>query len=242
MQGVITAGIVAIGDEILRGDTVDTNTSFLCSSLYACGVEVQRCTIIPDQLETIVQVLRQTTAEFDWVISCGGIGPTPDDLTRQAVAQAFGVPLELHAAAVEEYARRRGSPLNDGQREMCRLPAGSELVWSEFASPPSFIIGNLLVLPGVPQILKSVWATVAGRFSGATRHSAVFRTTLGESRWAHIMARYIEKYPLLKFGSYPKMDREWWVEVRVEGLDRAEVETAAMELAEEIGLLAAGPN
>jgi len=241
MRRVITAGIIAIGDEILRGDTADTNTNFLCRELYARGVQVRHCMVLPDELDQIVPALRSFTAEFDWVIACGGIGPTPDDLTRQAAAEAVGARLVLNKEAVEEYIRRRGAPLNDGQLEMCRLPEGAELVWSEFASPPAFMLRNLLVLPGVPQILRSSWAAVAGRFAGAERFCRTFRTSTGESRWAHIMVRFIEQYPQLKFGSYPKMDNEWWVEVRIEGGDAGMVEAATAALEEEIRQIGAGP-
>jgi molybdopterin-biosynthesis enzyme MoeA-like protein len=203
-------------------------------------VEVRRCLVIPDELEQIVTDIRRSSAEFDWVIACGGIGPTPDDLTRQAVAAAFGVPLELRQEALAEYARRRGVELNPGQQEMCRLPAGAELVWSEFASPPSFFVRNVLVLPGVPQILESMFVAAAHRFSGVPRFSQTFRTSLGESRWAHVMARQIALHPALKFGSYPKLDREWWVEVRIEGPDAAEVALAAAAMEREIAALGQG--
>ncbi len=240
-RGSITAGLIAIGDEILRGDTADTNSHFLCKELYARGVEVQRCVVLPDELQQIVPALRSFSERFDWAIACGGIGPTPDDLTRQAAAEACGVQLELNQQAVAEYRRRRGPDLNEGQLEMCRLPKGAELVWSEFASPPAFILRNLLVLPGVPQILKSAWLAVAGRFAGAEKHCRVFRTSTGESRWAHVMAQFIAQYPQLKFGSYPKMDREWWVEVRIEGQDAAMVEAAAAALEREIAQIVADP-
>jgi molybdenum cofactor synthesis domain-containing protein len=241
MRRVITAGIIAIGDEILRGDTRDTNSGFLCRELYARGVEVRRCVVLPDELEQLVPALRSFTAEFDWVVACGGIGPTPDDLTRQAAAEALGAQLVLDEQASAEYARRRGAPLNEGQLEMCRLPEGAELVWSKFASPPAFFLRNLLVLPGVPQILKSSWSAVADRFAGAERFCRIFRTGTGESRWAHVMLRFIEQYPQLKFGSYPKMDREWWVEVRIEGPDMETVEAAATALEDEIEQIGASP-
>ena len=140
----------------------------------------------------------------------------------------------LRDDAVAEYRQRRTGELNPGQLEMCRLPANAELVWSEFASPPGFILDGVLVLPGVPLILKSMWKQVADRFAGGPRFSIRFRTELGESRWAHIMQRYIDQYPQLKFGSYPRMDKTWWVEVRVEGQNSDEISRVAAMFEREI--------
>src|SRR5205814_1770931 len=101
---------------------------------------------------------------FDLIFVGGGIGPTPDDLTRQAVAEAFGRDLVLFADAVEFYSAYTGKPLNAGQLEMCRLPAGCEPFYSEKCAAPSFRLEHVYVLPGVPRIMQWMWEVIAPRF------------------------------------------------------------------------------
>lgn len=227
--------VISIGDELLRGDTADTNMAFLCGELTARGVVVQRGLTLPDIYSVIVAEVRACAALYDHVLTGGGIGPTPDDMTRPAVAEALGRQLELHEAALERYQRDRGTVLNDGQREMCRLPAGCELVWASHPCPPGFIVGNVVVLPGVPVVLKDMWARIADRFNGTPFHSQRFRAGAGESRWAHVMREFVERYPQLQFGSYPKAGQPWFAEVLVRGYDEALVQAVAADFERRIG-------
>jgi molybdenum cofactor synthesis domain-containing protein len=222
-----TAAVVSIGNEVLRGDTVDTNMAFLFAELYSRGVQPALGLTLPDEPEVIVARLREIVPLFTYVLTGGGIGPTPDDITRQAVAEAVGLPLELNAEAEAEYAKRRGTALNAGQREMCRLPRGCELIWGDNTFAPAFRVGNLYVFPGVPQVLRSMWAAVAERFSGPALYCASFKARSGESNWAHVMQRYCEQYPLLEFGSYPKIEGGWYSVVTVRGGNEAEVQRVA---------------
>jgi molybdenum cofactor synthesis domain-containing protein len=239
---VPTAAILSIGDEVLRGDTVDTNSAFLARELTARGVQVTLMATIPDEHDVIVDYLRQFSAAHDHVLSCGGIGPTPDDKTRQAVAAAFGRELEFNVEALAGYARNRGTELNPGQREMCHLPAGCELIWGEGLMVPGFRVENVYVFPGVPKIMEAMWRAIAARFSGQPWHVVRFKTYTGESHWAHIMAAYMERYPQLGIGSYPKLGETWWSEVAVRGLDTDEVERAAAEFKAEIDALGVQPT
>ena len=234
---VPSAAILSIGDEVLRGDTVDSNSAFLARELTARGVLVKLMATIPDEHDTIVDYLRRFSAGHDFVLSCGGIGPTPDDVTRQAVAAAFGLELEVSEAAVAGYARNRGTELNPGQREMCRLPAGCELIWGKGLMAPGFRVENVYVFPGVPKIMEAMWHAVAERFNGTPWHVVRFKTHTGESRWAHIMEEYVKRYPQLSIGSYPKLGETWWSEVAVRGHDAAEVERVAAEFQAEIDAL-----
>jgi molybdenum cofactor synthesis domain-containing protein len=231
---VPTAVVISIGDELLRGDTLDTNMNFLCTELSSRGVVVQRCLTLPDIYDVIVTEVRACAGLYDHVITGGGIGPTPDDLTRPAVAEAMGRELEINDVALERYQRERGTALNAGQIEMCRLPAGCELIWPSHPCPPGFIVGNVVVLPGVPVVLKDMWLSIAGRFSGTPFHSARFRADAGESRWAHIMRDFVARYPQLQFGSYPKAGQPWFAEVLVRGYDKALVRQAAAEFEQRI--------
>ena len=137
--------------------------------------------------------------------------------------------MEMNEFALAEYERRRGTPLNPGQREMCRLPAGCELIWGEGTHAPAFRVANVFVLPGVPQVLRLMWAAIAERFHGPSVHVARFRARSGESRWADVMEQFVARYPELDFGSYPRIEGGWYSELTVRGHDAALVERAAAE-------------
>ena len=228
-MGAPRAAIISIGDELLRGDTQDTNLSFLCAELTLRGVRVELGLVIPDKREVVAGWVRELAASYDHVIVGGGIGPTPDDVTRAAVAEALEVELEYNAVALAAYERARGTPLNPGQREMCRLPRGAELVWASHPCPPGFIVGNVVVLPGVPIVLRDMWSTIAERFSGPPVYEARFKAQSGESRWAGVMQRFVDAYPELSFGSYPKVGAGWWAELVVRGNDEELVKRVAAE-------------
>ena len=228
------AVIVSVGDELLRGETVDTNKAYLCRELTQRGVTVKRAFTLPDDRTVIAGLLREVRNTVEHVLVSGGIGPTPDDVTRQAAAEACDRDLVYDEVALREYAARRGVELNAGQREMCRLPAGCRLVWCEFPTPPGFIVENICVLPGVPLILQAMWREIAEEYRGVPWHEVQFQTRRGESRWAHLMQRYLEQYPGVTIGSYPQMADHWFVELRVRGHDRPLVERVAREFQEAI--------
>jgi len=224
------AMLIAIGDELLRGETLDSNAAFIAAELTARGVAVRRKLTIPDELDVIVESLRSAMAAYELVISTGGIGPTPDDLTRPAAALACGRQLVLDARAEAEYRRRGVKELTPGQREMCRLPEDCELICAPEGGAPGFRIDNLYVLPGVPSVLKAMWPGIADRFSGAREHTASFEVRIGESRFAGLMREFAQQHPQYKFGSYPHLRADGWVvELRVRGSDMAGVEQAARE-------------
>jgi molybdenum cofactor synthesis domain-containing protein len=229
------AAIVSIGDELLRGDTVDTNAAYLAGELTSRGIRVRFGLTLPDDHDVIVRELRALLPRFDLVFVGGGIGPTPDDVTRQAVAAAFGRELVLDPEAAERYARQTGKPLNAGQLAMCTLPAGCEVLYCDASAAPFFRVEHVYVLPGVPRIMRWMWESIAARFSGTPDHVVRFRAACAESRFAPVMRDFVGRYPQLGFGSYPKVDDSgWWAEVMVRGQDAAEVDRAAGEFEQAI--------
>ncbi len=227
---VPTAALLPIGDEVLRGDTVDTNSAFLAGELTRRGVQVRRIITVPDDLEQIVVELRSALAAHDFVITTGGIGPTPDDMTREAVALALELPLEPNAGALSEYETKLGRELNSGQREMCRLPRGCRLIHNPSVGPPGCVVGRVYVLPGVPSIMKAMWAGICDEFSGPTEHSRSFMAGLPESRFSTLMRELGERFPAVKIGSYPRQkDAGWEVEIRLRSRDLASLEQVEAE-------------
>jgi molybdenum cofactor synthesis domain-containing protein len=230
VPGIPTAAIVPIGDEVLRGETSDSNGAFLAAELSARGVEVRRILTLPDELELLAVELRALLAAHDIVITTGGIGPTPDDVTRQAVALALDTPLVLHEEAAAAYAEKIGRPLNEGQLEMCRLPAGCELIPHSGPGPAGCRIGKLLMLPGVPSIMRDMWDYARHAYNGPQVLSASIETQVPESRFSALMSSMMQRHPQVKFGSYPqRVELGWRVELRLRSVDAAALEAARSE-------------
>lgn len=223
------AAILTIGDELLRGDTVDTNKAFLGAELTRRGIAVRLAVSVPDALEVMADWIRRLAGEFDYVFCCGGIGPTPDDLTRAGVARAFGRELVLFERELAEFEQRREVTLTPGQREMWRLPAGSGLIWGKGVTAPGFFVDNVYVFAGVPVVMQAMWGSVADRFVGVPLHVVRFESHARESLFAPVMAQFIARYPQLQFGSYPRLETGWHVSITVRGEDRALVEDVARE-------------
>jgi nicotinamide-nucleotide amidase len=149
--------ILATGDELLTGQVVDTNSTWLMDRLWDLGVMVRRKTLVGDDRGDLDAALRETTGRADLVVMSGGLGPTEDDLTAEAVAAALGVPLELHApslAAIEERFRRFGRAMTPNNAKQARFPRGAEVIPNRFGTAPGFAVrlgrAELACLPGVP--------------------------------------------------------------------------------------------
>ncbi len=238
-EKVPSAAILTIGDEVLRGDTLDTNKAFLGGELTRRGVAVDLAATVPDDLETIAAWVRLLADTHHYVLCCGGIGPTPDDLTRAAVAAAFEVEISIDEERLARFERERGLTLNPGQREMWRLPVGCELLWGEGVNAPGFKLENVYVFPGVPAVMQAMWAAVAERFQGRPEHFVRFQSPARESLFAATMQRYAEAHPGVHFGSYPQLkDGGWTVRIAVHGLDAEEVERVAAQFRAELEGLA----
>jgi len=238
-----SAAVLVIGDEILTGETVDTNSAFLCAALAARGVPVGRIVTVSDDPHVIANELRDLQSRGHRpIFTSGGIGPTPDDVTRVGIALALGVDLTLDQTAVQRYEELRGAPLNEKQLEMCRRPEGAQPLYGQTTGAPGFRVGDIVVLPGVPEILREMWGAIAGQFHGDPLHVETFTTQMRESEFAAKMEEYQLAYPELKFGSYPRqVPGGWEVRIRVRGKNRELVQEAAAKFMGELGgHLAAG--
>jgi nicotinamide-nucleotide amidase len=198
-----TASIVTIGNELVSGDTVNTNGSWLAARLEAIGVDVLLIASLPDEEERVAALVRAQVAEADLVLVTGGLGGTPDDITREAIAAAFGVPQEEQPEVAERLrARFRGDP--DYVTRWAQLPAGSRALENPLGGAPGFVIGNVYVLPGLPTEMEAMFETVAAELGGGSPIGSwrrTYRTT--ESRIVSILEAGGERYPAVKVGSYP---------------------------------------
>ena len=233
MPGV-TAAVLIIGDEILSGRTQDTNLATLARFLGVRGIDVAEARVVADRTEDIVDAIRALCGRFDYVFSTGGIGPTHDDITADAVAQAFGVALREHPEALAILGGRYAGDLNEARRRMARIPEGGTLIANPVSHAPGFQIGNLFVLAGVPSIMAGMLEDVGRRLEGGV--PVVSRTLrvegVGEGGLAAPLAQAAKAHPALSLGSYPFFGPErFGSNLVVRGRDPAEVDLAVDELA-----------
>ena len=222
-----TASIVTIGNELVSGDTVNTNGSWLAARLEALGVDVLLIASLPDEEERVAALVRAQVAEADVVLVTGGLGGTPDDITREAIAAAFGVPQEEQPEVAERLrARFRGDP--DYVTRWAQLPAGSRALENPLGGAPGFVIGNVYVLPGLPSEMQAMFETVAAELGGGSPIGSwrrTYRTT--ESRIVAVLEAGGERYPAVKVGSYPSFGAEGtFVEVVLKSSDPAALAAA----------------
>lgn len=201
----VTAAVLIIGDEILSGRTQDTNLRDIARYLGVIGVDLAEARTVPDVLEEIVEALNALRARYDYVITTGGIGPTHDDITADAVAAAFGVELHEHPDILSLMTARWGGELNAARRRMARVPVGGNLVKNPVQGPPGFTIGNVFTLAGVPQIMRGMLEDVGPRMRGG--RPTVSRTVRvegsGEGTIAAPLETVARAHPDMSLGSYP---------------------------------------
>ncbi|HXN44538.1 MAG TPA: molybdopterin-binding protein, partial [Xanthobacteraceae bacterium] len=159
---IVTAGLLVIGDEILSGRTKDKNIGYIAEYLTAIGIELKEVRVVADEEAGIVEALNALRSRYSYVFSTGGIGPTHDDITADAVAKAFGVSIDYDPTAVALLrARFGGAELNAARMRMARIPAGGELIHNKVSTAPGFRIGNVFVMAGVPTIMQAMLDYVA---------------------------------------------------------------------------------
>jgi molybdenum cofactor synthesis domain-containing protein len=229
----VTAGVLIIGDEILSGRTQDTNLRDIARYLGVHGVDLAEARTVPDVTEEIVAALNALRGRYDYVITTGGIGPTHDDITADAVALAFGVELYEHPEILEMMTRRWGGELNAARRRMARVPVGGELVKNPVQGPPGFMIGNVFVLAGVPTIMRGMLEDVGHRLKGgAVTISRTVRVEgSGEGAIAAPLETVAKAHPDMSLGSYPFFENgNYGSNLVLRGRDAAELALTVDEL------------
>mmetsp|Transcript_32899 Transcript_32899/g.83501 ORF Transcript_32899/g.83501 Transcript_32899/m.83501 type:complete len:323 (-) Transcript_32899:1744-2712(-) len=208
------AALLVIGDEILSGSVTDTNTPWLAKLLHARGVDLVRVEVVRDSAADIREAalrLRDRVGPGGFVFTSGGIGPTHDDVTYEALAQAFGARLELHAATVERmrasYAAR-GMELNEARLRMATLPAPAEVLFTEGLWVPLVNLGGVYIAPGIPRLFQAMIGAHRERFTGRAYVSAALYSALGESFIADQLARVAVAHPQVAIGSYPNTSEQ----------------------------------
>ena len=202
-----TAALVVIGDEILSGRTQDKNVAQVATWLNDQGIRLAEVRIVPDVLERIDEAVNALRSAHDYVFTTGGIGPTHDDITVDAIAAALGVPVVIHPQArqlLEDYYRDRHGGITDARLRMARVPEGAELIPNPTSGAPGVKIGNVYIMAGVPYIAASMLEALTGRLEGGR---PVVSVTIGarapESDVADLLRETEEAHPGVAIGSYP---------------------------------------
>ncbi len=206
MRNNPTSAVIVIGNEILSGRTQDVNIQFLARRLGDMGLPLREVRVIPDIFDTIVNTVNDVRARFDLVFTTGGIGPTHDDITSEAVAAAFGVPWEPHPEAWARLLHLLGEEkFNKARQRMATMPRGARLIENAISVAPGFAIGNVHVMAGVPRIMQSMFDHLAPSLpSGRPIFSrAVHAAGAMEGNIAEGLEAIQQRFPELDLGSYP---------------------------------------
>ncbi|MGB5285047.1 MAG: competence/damage-inducible protein A [Polyangiales bacterium] len=231
-----TAAALIIGNEILSGKIVDTNTTFLARTLFALGIELRRVVVCPDEIDTIAEDLSALRGAHDLVFTSGGVGPTHDDVTIEGVAASFERPV-VRSEAVEKMIRHYyGDRATEAHFRMANMPEGAEMIRSSNAPWPTVVIENVFVLPGVPEIFELKLVDLRKRLDqGHEFHSQAVYTLSGEGEIASLLERIAKDFPEVMVGSYVKWKAEdYRTKVTFDGNDPDEVSKAANMLVDEL--------
>ncbi|MES3160766.1 MAG: molybdopterin-binding protein [Halorubrum sp.] len=195
------AAIATVGDELLVGDTENTNATWLCARLADRGVPVRRVTVVPDEVAEIARVVNEYHAEYDAVIVTGGLGPTHDDVTMEAVAAAFGRDVVANDEAAAWLADR-GYSADDLVSGTTHLPADCRPLQNDAGVAPGAVVEDVYVLPGVPAEMRAMFETVADEFEGAPTHTVTVDVDEPESALIERFTELQERFDV-SVGSYP---------------------------------------
>ncbi|MBL43393.1 MAG: competence/damage-inducible protein A [Sphingomonadaceae bacterium] len=206
-ERIYTAGLVVIGDEILSGRTHDKNIAQVASWLQVQGIRLSEVRVVPDVMDRIVEAVNALREAYDYLFTTGGIGPTHDDITVDAVAEAIGVPVVIHPEAkamLERYYASIGKELTEARLRMARVPEGAELIPNRMSGAPGIKLGNLHLMAGVPHITAGMLDALTGTLEGG---APLLSETVGcwtpESEVADILRQVEQAHPQCQIGSYP---------------------------------------
>lgn len=222
-------GVVTVGDELLVGDTVNTNAAWLGSALTDRGATVARMVTIPDDVEVIAREVRRFADAFDAVVVTGGLGPTHDDRTMAGVAAAFDRDLVEHPAARTWFEHQSAYAADDLAPGTMQLPVDGRFLPNDEGVAPGVVVENVYVLPGVPAEMESMFGVVAEEFGGQRRYVEVVPAAEPESRLVDRIDTVRSRFEV-SVGSYPGE----FVRLKLESTDEAEVEAAASWLRDRV--------
>ena len=206
MKKHVTAAMLVIGDEILSGRTRDANTQVLAQMLGEVGVQLREARAISDDENEIVAAVNALRGRYDYVFTSGGIGPTHDDITAEAVGKAFGAPTGIRDDARKLLEDHYGDDINDARLRMARIPEGASLIRNPVSIAPGFRLENVFVMAGVPKIFAAMLDDVHGQIGGGAKmHEVSLVVPVPEGQISAPLAQVAAVHPDVSIGSYPRM-------------------------------------
>ena len=236
-----TAAMLVIGDEILSGRTRDSNMHYLAGELTKIGIDLKEVRFVADDHVIIINSVRSLSAKYDQVFTSGGIGPTHDDITAEAVAAAFESPIDIRADArviLQAHYDRQGVELNDARLRMARIPTGAHLIDNPISAAPGFSLQNVHVMAGVPTIFKAMIASVLPSLKGGVPLlSQTLRLECGEGDVAEPLSKIASLFADISMGSYPfQKDGNYGTNIVLRGTDELRISQAKQQLSKLLDL------
>jgi len=211
MPSSVTAAVLVIGDEILSGRTKDRNIGAIADFLIATGIDLREVRIVPDVEDEIVAAVNALRHRYTYLFTTGGIGPTHDDITADSIAKACGVGIGEDPRAIAMLLERiKPEDLNEARRRMARIPDGAELIRNDLSKAPGFMLGNVIVMAGVPAIMGNMLDNVAPRLRGGDRmvSESIDAGGLPEGAYAAGLGALAKAHAEVSIGSYPSFSPE----------------------------------
>lgn len=219
--------LLVVGNEILTGKVEDKNTPYLAKRVWELGSRLERVVVVPDEIEAIAQELNALRRVFDAIITSGGIGPTHDDVTMEAIAYAFGIPLVQKPSLFPLL----GAQHLEGKMRMAYVPKGASLIPTDDGTFPVVRMENVYILPGVPRLFQKKLEVIASQFSADPYFIESVTFSVPESWLSQALGSIQKAHPTLQIGSYPKIEKNPFVVlVTIEGKDAGQVQAAFKRL------------
>ena len=236
-----TAAMIVIGDEILSGRTRDSNMHYLARELTKIGIDLKEARFVADDHVTITKNVKNLSSRYDHVFTSGGIGPTHDDITAEAVAAAFEATIGIRADArgiLKAHYDRQGIELNEARLRMARIPKGALLIDNPISAAPGFSLKNVHVIAGVPSIFQAMIASLLPSLSGgAPLLSHSMRLERGEGDIAETLSQIANLFPDIALGSYPfQKGGKYGTNIVLRGTDEDRISQAKQQLNELLDL------
>jgi molybdenum cofactor synthesis domain-containing protein len=216
-----TCAMVVVGNEILSGKVQDSNAYFAARELRKLGVALNRIAVVPDEIPSIADEVAHCAKTFEFVLTSGGVGPTHDDITIEAVAVAFGRKVVIDPELKRIVEQHFPDGINAAGLKMCEVPEGAVLISAGDLRFPTVQLENVYILPGIPQIFETKLAALAGRFATDPYFIKAIYLNSGESLIAEHLNSCLKLYPELLLGSYPRLGHaEYRVKLTLESKDK----------------------
>lgn len=228
---VATAAALLIGNELLSGKVAERNLAPLAATLRSLGVRLSSARVVGDDRAFIASSVRELSEAHDVVFTSGGVGPTHDDVTLEAVAEGFGVQTELHPHLCSLLRDVYGDACTDDHLRMARVPRGSRLLSSPEVKWPTVVMHNVWIMPGVPELFRMKLAILREHLSGPRiLVGREVRTRLEETALKPFIDRVVSDHPWVEVGSYPKwFDETYKTKVTFDGEDAGQVDAAVRD-------------